>query len=252
MKENTMENKVLAVVGKNEIRQSDFDMLLQQIGPQRAMQFQSPEGQKQLLDELIHQELFLIDGKANKIEETDAFKQELEFVKDNMIKQFTIRTLLDSVTVEEQELQAFYDENAAMFRNDESVTASHILVDTEEKAEEIAEALKGDKSFEEAAKEYSSCPSSQNGGDLGNFTRGKMVPEFENAAFALDVDQVSGVVQTQFGFHIIKVTEKQDATQKTFEDAKAEIENTVLLQKQQAKYLEKVEAIKENVEVVVK
>lgn len=247
-----MENKVLAVVGGREIRQSDFDLLLQQIGPQRAMQFQSPEGQKQLLDELIHQELFLIDGKANKIDETEAFQEELAFVKDNMIKQYAIRTLLDAVTVEDAELEAFYNQNAAMFRNEESVTASHILVDTEEKAHEILGELKGDKAFEDAAKEYSSCPSSQNGGDLGNFTRGKMVPEFENAAFALDIDQISDVVQTQFGFHIIKVTDKQEASQKSFEEAKQDIQNTVLLQKQQDKYLAKVDEIKANVEVEVK
>jgi peptidyl-prolyl cis-trans isomerase C len=247
-----MENKVLAIVGEREIRQSDFDLLLQQIGPQRAMQFQSPEGQKQLLDELINQELFLIDGKANNIEATEAFQEELAFVKENMIKQYAIRSVLDSIQVEEEEMKSFYDTNGAMFRNPESVTASHILVDTEEKAKEIIEELNGDKSFEEAAKAYSSCPSSQNGGDLGNFTRGKMVPEFENAAFDLDVNQVSGVVQTQFGFHIIKVTDKQEAVQKSYEEAKPEIENTVLLQKQQAKYIEKVEEIKANVSVEIK
>ncbi|MCH4890408.1 peptidylprolyl isomerase [Acidaminobacter sp. JC074] len=247
-----MENKVLALVGDREIRQSDFDTLLQQIGPQRAMQFQSEEGQKQLLDELIHQELFLIDGKENKLDETEEFVQELEFVKENMIKQFAIRTLLDSVKVEDKEIEDFYGQNAAMFSNPESVTASHILVDTEEKANVILEELKGDKSFEDAAKEYSSCPSSQNGGDLGNFTRGRMVPEFENAAFAMDVNEVSGVVPTQFGFHIIKVTDKQEASQKTLEEAKEEIANTVLLQKQQQVYLAKVDEIKKNVTVEVK
>jgi len=247
-----MENKVLALVGDREIRQSDFDTLLQQIGPQRAMQFQSEEGQKQLLDELIHQELFLIDGKENKLDETAEFVQELEFVKDNMIKQFAIRTLLDTVQVEDKEIEDFYGQNAAMFSNPESVTASHILVDSEEKANEILEELKGDKSFEDAAKEYSSCPSSQNGGDLGNFTRGRMVPEFENAAFDMDVNEVSGVVPTQFGFHIIKVTDKQEAAQKSLEEAREEIANTVLLQKQQQVYLAKVDEIKKNVSVEVK
>jgi len=247
-----MENKVLALVGDREIRQSDFDTLLQQIGPQRAMQFQSPEGQKQLLDELIHQELFLIDGKEGKIDETEEFKQELEFVKENMIKQFAIRNLLDSVKVEDNEIEEFYGSNAEMFKNPESVTASHILVDSEDKANEILEELKGDKSFEEAAKEYSSCPSSENGGDLGNFTKGRMVPEFENAAFGMDVNEISGVVPTQFGFHIIKVTEKQEADQKSLEEAKEDIANTVLLQKQQEVYLARVDEIKKNVTVEVK
>lgn len=247
-----MENKVLALVGEKEIRQSDFDMLLQQIGPQRAMQFQSPEGQKQLLDELIHQELFLIDGIANKVEDSAEFKQELEFVKDNMIKQFTIRTLLDKVTVEDAEIEAFYGENAAMFKDEESVKASHILVDTEEAANEALEALKTAESFEEVAKKFSSCPSAENGGDLGDFTRGKMVPEFETAAFNLNVDEVSAPVQTQFGFHIIKVTSKSDAAQKTLEEAKEDITNTVLLQKQQNTYLGRVEEIKKNVTIEIK
>lgn len=247
-----MENKVLAVVNGREIRQNDFDLLLQQIGPQRAMQFQSPEGQKQLLDELIHQELFLIEGKANKIEDTDMFQEELSFVKDNMIKQFAIRDLLDTVKVEDEELQSFYDANGAMFKNEESVTASHILVDNEDKANEILEALNGDKSFEDAAQEFSSCPSAQNGGDLGNFTRGKMVPEFETAAFELEVGQVSGVVPTQFGFHIIKLTDKTEAAQMSFEEAKSDIANTVLLQKQQEVYLAKVEEIKATVTVEIK
>jgi peptidyl-prolyl cis-trans isomerase C len=247
-----MENKVLAVVNGKEIRQTDFELLLQQIGPQRAMQFQSEEGQKQLLDELIHQELFLIDGKANKIDETEEFLAELELVKDNMVKQFAIRNLLEAVTVEDDELQSFYDQNAAMFKSQESVTASHILVDNEEKANEILAEVKGDKAFEDAAKEYSSCPSAQNGGDLGNFTRGKMVPEFENAAFELNVDEISGVVPTQFGFHIIKVTEKNEASQKSFEEAKQEISNTVLLQKQQQVYMTKVEDIKKDVTVEIK
>lgn len=247
-----MENKVLALVGEKEIRQSDFDMLLQQIGPQRAMQFQSPEGQKQLLDELIHQELFLIDGKANNIEASDAFKQELDFVKDNMIKQFTIRTLLDAVKVEDAEIDAFYAENAAMFKNEESVKASHILVDTEEAANEALEALKNETAFEEVAKKFSSCPSAENGGDLGDFTRGKMVPEFETAAFNLEVGEISAPVQTQFGFHIIKVTEKSEAAQKSLEEAKEDIMNTVLLQKQQKIYLDRVEEIKKNVTIEVK
>ena len=247
-----MENKVLALVGEREIRQSDFDTLLQQIGPQRAMQFQSEEGQKQLLDELIHQELFLINGKENKIETTEEFQKELDFVKENMIKQFAIRNLLDSVTVEDNELEAFYNENAAMFKNEESVTASHILVDSEEKANEILAEVKGDKSFEDAAAEYSSCPSAQNGGDLGNFTKGKMVPEFETAAFGMDVNEISEVVPTQFGFHIIKVTEKTEPAQKSLEEAKEEISNTVLMKKQQEVYLAKVDEIRANVEVEVK
>lgn len=246
-----MENKVLAVINGKKIFQSDFDALLQSIGPQRAMQFQSPEGQKQLLDELIHQELFLIDGKANKVEESDEFLKELEFVKENMIKQISIKNLLSSVEVNDEELKGFYDKNAEMYKTQAAVTASHILVDNEEKAKNILTEINEGKSFEDAAKEHSSCPSSQNGGDLGEFTKGKMVPEFDAVAFELAIDEISDVVSTQFGFHVIKVTNIAEAKQEAFEEAKEKINQTVLLQKQQEKYLAKVAEIKENVTVEI-
>jgi peptidyl-prolyl cis-trans isomerase C len=87
------------------------------------------------------------------------------------------------------------------------VRASHILVNTEQEAKNILEQLNAGKKFEELAKQFSSCPSGQKGGDLGFFTRGKMVPEFEQAAFSMKKGQVSAPVRTAFGFHIIKVTD---------------------------------------------
>jgi len=87
-----------------------------------------------------------------------------------------------------------------------SIRASHILVKPKEKAEEILEELKMGADFRKLAKEHSECPSKKRGGDLGKFTRGKMVKSFERAAFALKKDQISDIVQTQFGYHIIKRT----------------------------------------------
>ncbi len=245
-----MENKVLAKVNDKEIMESDLQLLIQQIGPQRAMQFQTEEGKKQLLDELINQELFLIEGRKLGVEKTEEFLKELEYVKENMIKQFIIRDILEKVSVEEEELKEFYNEHQDMFKTQESVRASHILVDSKEKAEELLKELK-EKSFEEVAKENSSCPSSANGGDLGNFEKGKMVPEFEEAAFALKVGEISQPVQTQFGYHIIKLTDREDAGVMSYEESKPQIENTVLLKKQQDVYLAKVDEIKKEVKVEV-
>lgn len=85
-----------------------------------------------------------------------------------------------------------------------SVAAKHILVEAKHDAQDILRKLEDGVSFEEMAKKMSKCPSGRNGGDLGEFTRGRMVPSFEEAAFALEVDQVSAPVQTQFGYHLIK------------------------------------------------
>ena len=87
------------------------------------------------------------------------------------------------------------------------VRASHILVSTEQDARNILGQLNAGKKFAELAKQYSSCPSGAKGGDLGFFTRGRMVPEFEAAAFSLKTGQVSEPVKTAFGYHIIMVTD---------------------------------------------
>ena len=89
------------------------------------------------------------------------------------------------------------------------VRASHILVNSEQEAQNLLGQIKGGKKFEKLAKKHSQCPSGRNGGDLGFFTRGKMVPEFENAAFNLEPGQVSAPVKTPFGYHLIKVTAKR-------------------------------------------
>ena len=89
------------------------------------------------------------------------------------------------------------------------VRASHILVSSLEEANKVIEELNKGMDFGELAKKYSSCPSSENGGDLGLFGKGQMVKEFEDAAFSLEIGKNSGPVKTQFGYHIIKVTEKE-------------------------------------------
>ncbi len=90
------------------------------------------------------------------------------------------------------------------------VKASHILVKTEEEAVKLKEEINNGKKFAQAAKEVSLCPSGQNGGDLGYFTRGQMVKEFENAAFSMEVGEVSNPIKTQFGYHLIYLTDKKD------------------------------------------
>lgn len=91
------------------------------------------------------------------------------------------------------------------------VKASHLLVETEAEAIELREAIIAGKPFAEAAEEVSMCPSKANGGDLGYFGKGQMVKEFENAAFSLNIGEVSDPVQTQFGWHLIIVTDKKES-----------------------------------------
>ncbi|NLT48886.1 MAG: hypothetical protein GXX92_10805 [Clostridiales bacterium] len=123
--------------------------------------------------------------------------------------------------VTEEDAKAYFDENPDQFVIDE-VTASHILVKEEKLAKEILEKLKDGEDFAELAKEYSIDGSAAQGGALGTFGRGAMVPEFEEAAFALKPGEISDLVQSQFGYHIIKVTDKEQGNE-SFADEKDNI-----------------------------
>jgi len=163
--------------------------------------------------------------------------------RDLMISQYVETTFAAKANVSETEIRAFYDKNPDKFKRDETVKASHILIGVDdnatadekkaarEKAEKLHKEVVGGADFAAVAKENSTCPSAPQGGDLGSFGKGQMVPAFEKAAFALKPGEISPVVETQFGFHIIKLTEKNPATTVDYKDAKAKIEGFLKGQK---------------------
>ncbi len=161
------------------------------------------------------------------------FEQEIELA-------LRIESLLDEKTNDlrgtgDSEVLDFYNENIERFKKPEQVQASHILIAFDESDGEAEKAAKREKidsllteikngaDFAQLARENSSCPSKTRGGDLGSFGRGQMVKEFEDAAFGMNVGDVSGIVETQFGYHIIKVTGHEAESTVPFEDAKADI-----------------------------
>ena len=128
----------------------------------------------------------------------------------------------------------------------EQLIALHMFAKNgEEKCNSILESITtGEKEFETAAKEFSTCPSGAKGGDLGEFGRGQMVKEFEDAAFAAEIGHVVGPVKTQFGYHLIKVEKKNEAIVASLEEVKETIRRTLLQQKQNEAYNTKVEEMK--------
>lgn len=163
--------------------------------------------------------------------------------RDLVISNFVEKTIMPKVTVAEEDAKKFYDQNPDKFTKSESVKASHILLGVDpkatadekkvarEKAEKLRKELTAGADFAVLAKGNSTCPSSQQGGDLGYFSKGQMVPAFEQAAFALKPGEISDVVETQFGYHIIKVTEKKAAEKVEFKEARSRIEDYLKNQK---------------------
>lgn len=187
-------------------------------------------------------------------------------LRSEISRSLTIQKLLEEevtsgIEVTDEEVREFYEENTEMFEESQSVKASHILIDTrdaeteEEKeeararAEELLEELEGGADFAELAREYSEGPSAQNGGSLPQFSRGEMVPPFEEAAFALEAGEISDVVETRFGFHIIKVEEKSAGGATPYEEVKPQIAQYLEQQRQQEAvqaYLDELKEAPEN------
>jgi peptidyl-prolyl cis-trans isomerase C len=163
--------------------------------------------------------------------------------RDLLISRFVESVIAPNVKVTEEDARTFYSQNPDKFNRGESVRASHILIGVDatataeekkkaaEKAEKLRKELAGGADFATLAKGNSTCPSSQQGGDLGFFGKGQMVPPFEKSVFALKPGEISDVVETQFGYHIIKLTERKPAETVTFKEAQARIEEYLKGQK---------------------
>lgn len=232
-----MENKVLAKVDGREINDSDLNNLTKNLG-QNAAYFQGADGRKKLLEELIMQELMYSDALKRNLENDEEFIAVMEGVKKTMLQQYRLRKMFDGITVSEEDIQNYYEKHKAQFVTDETVQASHILVDSEEAANEVLEKIADGVPFEDAAVQYSSCPSKQAGGDLGRFGKGQMVKEFEDAVFSMEIGEISKPVKTQFGYHIIKLTGHTPKKDTSLKEAYQQVKDACFMEKQDKAFSE--------------
>lgn len=238
-----MEDKILAVAAGVEIKESDVQALIKKYPAQQQAMLNSEEAKKNLLDQLIAYELFNKFGEELKINETDDYKEALKAVEKEILTSMTINKVLRDITVTDEELKNYYNSNKAAFGKPATVSARHILVEKEEDALRIQKEIEEGLSFSDAAMKYSTCPSNQQGGNLGEFSKGMMVPEFEKAAFEAEIGKVAGPVKTQFGYHLILVEGKKEASEKPFEEVKDQIAAQLIQIQQHKKYDEQVKEL---------
>jgi len=239
------ENKVLAVVNGKKITDKTVEEFMRNLPQQMAMQVRKDGNKKAVINEIINSELLYADAIDNRYDEEDEFLERLDKKEEELLKQYAIFKLYKTFPpVDDGEVETYYKENRMNFFADEQVRASHILVKEEEQAKKILEEIRQGLAFEQAAMKYSTCPSKQRGGDLGFFDKGKMVKEFEEAAFSMEKGEISEPVKTQFGYHIIKVTDKKEAGVIPFEDIKDTLKRELLKAKQVYYYNQKINQLK--------
>lgn len=221
---------VIAKIDGVEVTQSDLNLAIDNLDPQLA---QLPDDQKKLaaLSTVIDAKVIAEKARAEKIEDTKEFKDRLEFIVDRELHNaYFKKHVVD--TIKDADIKARYDAEVSKLPPVEEVRARHILVKTEDEAKTVIKELGEGKDFAELAKAKSTDPNKSDGGDLGYFKKGMMVPEFEKAAFEMKKGDVSTApVKTQFGFHVIKVEDKRNAPPPEFEQVKEQVKQIVLRDK---------------------
>lgn len=223
----------LATVNGESITMGDFKEAVAAMPPQQqVLAFSRPE---EFLDSLVKRELVFQEAVRRRLDTDPEVASLLARLKKEVIITTLLRRIARSAEeVTDEDSERFYLEHKDRFRTPEKITASHIVLKSEEDAKAVLAALKEGQDFAKLAKERSSGPRAAQGGHLGNITRGEMPIEFDRVAFNLSVGSISDVVETPFGFHIIKVTERIPSTEVGYSDVSDRIHQRLQVERQQA------------------
>jgi len=239
---------ILSSFNGQTITLGEFNQLWDQIPENNKLQLTK----RNVLDQIISEKLLIQEAKNRGLEQD---KDVLEQIK-NTTEQILVQSLIEKeiirkVKVNDQEALTYYEENKDNFITKEQVYLYNISVETEEVAKDILEKLKAGGDFIEIAKEKSTGPSAAQGGDLGYISKGDLIPEIENDVFALEIGNISDIIKSQYGFHILKVTDKKPEVLKTFEEVKEEIVQTLLPTKQKEAFDNLLEELKSQVTIEI-
>lgn len=247
------EGKVLAEVNNGTITTGDFDRELKNLPEYLKAMADTPQGRKEMLDTMVIRELILQQAAKDGLDKGPDIEEKLQDLKKRLIVESFLKKKVEAESkVSDEDMKKFYEQNKDKFKTGEQIRASHILVKTEKEAIDILAKLKSGGNFEELAKKNSADSSAAKGGDLGWFGKGSMVPVFEKAALALKEGQTSGIVKSDFGFHIIKLTGKRPAGIRPFEEVKEQIKGAIMPTKQQEVFQKIKEELKKTAKITVK
>ena len=229
---------VVAKIGERKITMSDFKRVVDYLDAERQKMLETnPQLKETVLRQFIQSMVISDLAKQKGFDRIPEIKNQLQFFSDNFLaNEYLKREVAQKVTVSDDEVKTYYDSHKDEFKTQEMVKARHILVRVEnaasedekkkakDKAEMYLKKIMDGEDFAKMAAEVSDDPGSKaKGGDLGFFPKGRMVKSFEDAAFALKPGETSGIVETQFGFHIIKVEDKKEPTIESFDAVKERI-----------------------------
>ena len=240
----TARSPVLATINGKELTKREFDLFL----PEDYQNVLTADEKREYLDRWITTQLLYEEALKWGIKASPDIDARLEqYKKDLVADQLVQKVIEERAVVTDKEVRDYYEAQKLQYEKEYRV--SHILVNTPEEADTVRTLLKS-RSFEDVAKEYSVDRHSNAGGDLGYLSRGNMIPEFEGIVFKMGVGEVSDVIETEFGYHIIKVTDIRDSQAPLeYADIAPEIADILTLQKRQAVYDSLVTALRRRADI---
>ena len=247
---------ILATVDGKNVTKQDAQLFVRATAQGINYEQLTPEQKKMITDRLVERALFIEAAKKEEIEKTPEFNKNLEKLKDELLVSLWMKSQMDNALVSDSEAKEFYENNKDKFKKPATFHARHILVKSEESAKELIKQLKTLKGealkskFIELAKSKSTGPSASKGGDLGEFAKGQMVPEFDEAVFKLKEGEITVVpVKTQFGYHVIFVEKKNPESIVPYDEVKERIIQTLKQKQFQTKLAEVVKELKSKAKI---
>jgi len=239
---------ILASFGEQTITLGEFNQLWKEVPEEYKLQLDK----SMVLDQMISEKLLIQEAKEKKFEEDEKIAEQIKKTTEQILVQALIqREILDKIKVNDEEVLEYYEQNKDSFTEKEQVHLYNILLETEEDAQNVLEQLKAGGDFSEIAKTKSTGPSAAQGGDMGFISKGSIIPEIDEAVFALEIGELTDIIKSDYGFHILKVTEKKPESTKTLEEAREDIIQTLLPEKQKEAFEDLLEELKGKVEIEI-
>lgn len=248
------DGKVLATLNGDKITLQEFNKELDKIPMNMKMLVASETGKKEYLDRLIVKRLLLKEAAKAKLEGEKEFQERVNDFKEQLLIETLLKKKITADTqMSEDDLKKYYEEHKEDFKKDREINTRHILVKTEEEAKQVQAKIQKGEDFIDLARKYSIDPNvRQTGGEIGFQPKGSLIPEYENAALKLNkVGQVSGIVKTQFGFHIIRLEGVKPPTYVPFDEVKDFIKQKNAQDKQKEVLERYIEELRKNAKITI-
>ena len=239
---------IIATFGDFTITMEDLNTMWDNIPAEYKAQLTKGD----VLDQIISEKLLIQDAKSKNLENDEKVaKQISDMINQILVQALIEKEVLNTAKVTDEEATEYYKDNQEEFTEKEQVHLFNILVETEEEANSVLGELNSGKDFSEVAKEKSTGPSADQGGDLGYITKGSIIPEIEEVVFTLEIDSITDVIKSDYGFHILKISEKKPEELKSFDDVRESIIQNLLPEKQKSAFDNLIEELKSKTEIVI-